>query len=102
MACIETLSASFNEPPMIMNGRGKMLSGNPVCLSPKANCSESVAMYARALSQSESEGLKPYFAPSHRMRKLLPLGALGSCIDVFEGISRSAFVRLRVVDDCMV
>ena len=82
-------------PPMIRYGSRKVLPGNPVCLSPKMNCSESGRMYDRAPSQSESEGLKPYFAPSHRISKLLPLEALGSWIVVFEGDNESALVGLR-------
>ena len=59
-------------------------------------------MYDRAPSQSDSDGLKPYLAPSHRMSKPFPLEELRSWIDAFEGRNRSRVVRLGALDNSIV
>ena len=87
---------------MIIYGSGKVVSGNPVCLSPKVILFESGVMYDRAPSQSASDGLKPYLAPLQRIYKPLALGAFNSSTDTFDGNDRSRLVALGAVDNAMV
>ena len=95
-------STSSDVPPMIIYGSGKVVSGNPVCLSPKVILFESEAIYDRAPSQSASDGLKPYLAPSQRIFKPLALGAFSSSTDTFDGDNRFRLVVLGAVDSAMV
>lgn len=59
-------------------------------------------MYDRAPSQSESDGLKPYVAPSHRMSKAFPVEAFKVWIGASEGDDKSRLVRFGAVDRFMV
>ena len=102
-SCLNFLGYLVNIPPMIMYGSGNTSSEeNPVCLSAKVRCAESGTKYPRAPSQSASDGLKPYFAPSHWMFKPLPLETERSFVDAFEGDSRSRVVRLRAAGRFML
>lgn len=76
--------------------------GNPVCLSPKVILFESGAMYERAPSQSASDGLKPYLAPSQRIFRPLALEAFSPSTDTFDGNNRSSLVVLGAVGNGMV
>ena len=87
---------------MIIYGSGKVVSGNPVCLSPKVILFESGAIYDRAPSQSASDGLKPYLPPLQRIVRPLALRAFSSSTDIFDGINRSRLVVLGAVDSAMV
>ena len=59
-------------------------------------------MYDCALSQSASDGLKPYVAPSQRIVKPLALGKFSFSTNTFDGNQRSGLVALGAVDNAMV